>query len=100
MKGGEGKRRGRRSNSQRIHNVGGKLVAFEKYPTIDEDSIFLPNPFNEAHLLECKRVQQSGKETTITKENSNGETCKFYFSRKQNVAVRIWEVIANVFGKV
>ena len=36
MKGGEGKRRGRWSNSQRIQDVGGKLVALGKYPMIDE----------------------------------------------------------------
>lgn len=36
MKGGEAKRRGRRPNSQRIRDAGGKLVATGKYPTITE----------------------------------------------------------------
>ena len=36
MKGGEGKRRGRWSNSQRIQDAGGKLVASGQYPMIDE----------------------------------------------------------------
>lgn len=36
MKGGEGKHRGRRSNSQRIKDVGGKLVASKQYPKIEE----------------------------------------------------------------
>jgi len=36
MKGAEGRRRGRRPNSQRIQEVGGKLVASGQYPTIDE----------------------------------------------------------------
>lgn len=36
MKGGENKRRGRRSNAQRIREVGGKLMATGKYPTITE----------------------------------------------------------------
>lgn len=36
MKGGEAKRRRRRLNAQRIRDVGGKLVATGKYPTIAE----------------------------------------------------------------
>ena len=36
MKGGEAKRRGRRPNAQRIRDVGGKLMATGKYPTIAE----------------------------------------------------------------
>lgn len=36
MKGGESKHRGSRSNLQRIQDVGGKLVASRKYPTINE----------------------------------------------------------------
>ena len=36
MKGGEGKRRGRRSNSQRIQDTGGKLVASRQYSTINK----------------------------------------------------------------
>lgn len=36
MKGGEGKRRGRRTNAQRIQDVGGRLMASGEYPTINE----------------------------------------------------------------
>ena len=36
MKGGEGKKRGHRSNAQRIRDAGGKLMATGKYPTITE----------------------------------------------------------------
>ena len=36
MKGGESMERGKRSNMQRIQDVGGKLVAYGKYPTINE----------------------------------------------------------------
>ena len=34
MKGGEAKRRGRRPNAQTIRDVGGKLMATGKYPTL------------------------------------------------------------------
>ena len=36
MKGGEGKHKGRRTNAQRIRDVGGRLMATRKYPTINE----------------------------------------------------------------
>ena len=36
MKGGEGKRRGRRTNAQRNQDVGGRLMALGQYPTINE----------------------------------------------------------------
>lgn len=49
MKEGEGKQRGRRSNSQRIQYVGGKLVAFGQYPMIDE-VFYLLNKNNQGRL--------------------------------------------------
>ena len=36
MKGGEGKKRGRQPNTQRIMDARGKLIATGKYPTITE----------------------------------------------------------------
>lgn len=36
MKGGEGKRRGQRTNAQRIQHVGGRLMASGQYPAINE----------------------------------------------------------------
>ena len=36
MKGGEGKWRGRRTNAQRIQDVGGQLMALGQYPAINE----------------------------------------------------------------
>ena len=36
MKGGEGRKRGQRTNVQRIQEAGGKLVASGQYPTIVE----------------------------------------------------------------
>ena len=36
MKGGEGKRRGRRTNAQRIQDVRGRLMALGQYPAINE----------------------------------------------------------------
>lgn len=36
MKGGEGKKRGRRPNAQRIREAGGKLMATGKYPIVIE----------------------------------------------------------------
>lgn len=36
MKGGEEKRRGRRTNAQRIQDVGGRLMASGQYPTIND----------------------------------------------------------------
>ena len=36
MKGGEGKCRGRRTNAQRIQDVGGILMASRQYPMINE----------------------------------------------------------------
>ena len=41
MKGGEGKCRGRRMNSQRIQDVGGRLVALRQYLAINEAFDFL-----------------------------------------------------------
>ena len=37
MKGGDKKYRGRRMNAQQIQDVGGILVAFGQYSTINED---------------------------------------------------------------
>jgi hypothetical protein len=36
MKGGEGKCMGRRTNAQRIQDVGGRLMASRQYPVINE----------------------------------------------------------------
>lgn len=36
MKGGEGRCRGRRTNAQRIQDVGGILMATRQYPVINE----------------------------------------------------------------